>query len=170
MKKIIQKQFHLNHHVKHFKRGFMMVEILIAVSVIVVSVLAFMAVAEKSIIISRQSLHSAQAGFLLEEGAEAVRILRDNGWANISSLTPSTNYYPTFTGGTWTLSLTPNSVGIFTRTVSIASVNRDNSTSDISSVGTDDPQTKLITITTSWSEGSTVVNKTLSFYISDIFS
>ena len=150
-------------------KGFMMVEIMIATSVIVVSILAFMAVAQKSISVSRQSLHSAQAGFSLEEGAEMVRILRDNAWTNISDLTVSTNYYPTFSGGTWTLSLTPNSVGIFTRTVSVASVNRDNSTDDISTVGVDDPQTKLITITTVWTEGSTTVTKSLSFYITDIF-
>ena len=53
-------------------RGFMMVEILIVISIIVVSVLAALAVAQKSIYLSRQSLHQSQAAFLLEEGAEAV--------------------------------------------------------------------------------------------------
>jgi len=150
--------------------GFMLVEILIAVSIIVVSVLAFMAVAQKSIYVARQSFHATQGGFLLEEGAEAVRILRDNDWDNISSLTVATNYYPTFTGGTWTLSLTSNTVGIFTRTVSVADVNRDSVTSDITPSGTNDPDTKLVTVTISWLEGGTTVTKTLSFYIMNIFS
>jgi Tfp pilus assembly protein PilV len=152
------------------QKGFMMVEILIAVSVIAVSVLAVMGVAHNSIRVARQSSHATQAGFLLEEGAESVRILRDNAWTNISALTPSTNYYPTFSGGTWTLSTTPNTVGIFTRTVNISTVKRDNTTNDISSSGTDDPDTMLVVVTVSWLEGGTTVTKTLSFYVMNIFS
>src|SRR3989344_6412219 len=109
-------------------KGFMMVEIIVAISIITVSILAAMAVAQKSAYLSRQALHATEASFILEEGAEAVRIFRDNTWSNISSLTPGTNYYPTFSGGTWILSGTPNTFGIFTRTASITAVNRDNST------------------------------------------
>ena len=148
----------------------MIVEVLVAVSIITVSILAAMMVAQKSIYVSRQAFHTTQAAFLLEEGAEAVRILRDNAWNNISSLNPGTNYYPTFSGDTWILSSTANTVGIFTRTVTIANVNRDNTTKDISSAGTNDPGTKLMTVTVSWLEGGTPVMKTLQFYIMDIFS
>ncbi len=147
-----------------------MVEVVIVASIITVSMLAAMAVAQKSIFVSRQAVHVAEASFLLEEGAEAVRILRDNAWSNISNLTAGSLYYPLFFGGTWTLSSTPNTVGSFTRTVSIANVNRDDSTDDISASGTDDPGTKLVTITVSWNETGTAVSKTLSFYILDIFS
>lgn len=157
-----------NH--SEMKRGFMMVEILVATSIIVVVILSVMAVSQRLIHVSRQSLHTAQAGFLLEEGAEAVRILRDNAWTNVSSLVNGTTYYLDFTGSTWVLSTTPSTVGIFTRTVSLASVNRDDTTNDIDSIGTDDPGTKLFTITVSWSEGGAVVNKTLLFYITDLFS
>ena len=130
-----------------------------------------MTVAQKSIYVSRQAFHTTQAAFLLEEGAEAVRAFRDNAWSNIADLTVGTNYYPTFSGGTWTLSATPNSVGIFTRTVSLANVNRDNTTSDIVSAGgTLDTETKLITITVLWQEGGATVTKNLQFYIMDIFS
>lgn len=148
----------------------MIVEVLVAVSIITVSIITAMAVSQKSIYVSRQALHATQAAFLLEEGAEAVRILRDNAWSNISSLTTSTNYYPIFSSNTWTLSETANTVGTFTRTVSVALVNRDNSTKDIGSAGTDDPGTKLITVTVSWPEGGTTITKTLQFYIMDIFS
>jgi len=149
--------------------GFMMVEVMIAISIIVVSVLAVMSVAQKSIYVSRQALHVSQAAFLLEEGAEVVRIFRDNSWDNISNLVNATDYYPSFSES-WSLSTTPSVVGIFTRKVNISSVNRDVSTGDISSSGVDDAGTKLITVTISWNEGGVVVNKTLSFYITDIFS
>ena len=149
----------------------MMVEILVAASIITVSVLAVMGVAQKSITLSRQSLHASQASFLLEEGAEAIRTLRDDAWSNVSSLSVGTNYYPLFTAATsqWTLSTTLNTVGIFTRTVSVANVKRDNTTSDISSVGTDDPGTKLFTVNVTWQEGGTTITKTLSFYITNLF-
>ena len=146
------------------------IEILVAVSIITVSILAAMVVAQKSIYVSRQAFHATQVAFLLEEGAETVRILRDNAWTNISSLVAGKNYYPTFSGGAWTLSQTANSIGIFTRTVAIVGVNRDDVTKDISATGADDSKTKLATITVSWGEGGVTIIKTLQFYVIDIFS
>jgi len=148
----------------------MTVELLVAVSIITASILAAMAVAQKSVIVARQAFHTEQAAYLLEEGAEAVRVARDNAWTNISGLTSGTTYYPTFAAGTWSLGTTPNSTGIFTRTVTITNVNRDNTTKNIAPAGTDDSQTKLVTVTISWNEGNTTVTKSMQFYILDIFS
>jgi Tfp pilus assembly protein PilV len=155
---------------KKNQKGFLTVELVVATSVIVVATLVALSVAERSIKVSRRAFNSAQAAFLLEEGSEAVRVARDASWSNISGLALNTDYYPTFAGGTWTLSTTPNQVGMFTRTVTVASVNRDNMTRDISSIGTEDPNTKLITVTVSWSDGDSTITKTLQFYIADIFS
>ena len=149
--------------------GFMMVEIVVATSIIIIVLLTTMSTVQKGITISHQSVHSSQAAFLLEEGAEAVRISRDNNWTNISGLTPGTNYYPTFSGGTWTLSLTPNQVGKFIRTVMISNVLRDATTMDISDSGTSDTGTKLITVNVSWDESGNTISKNLKFYISNIF-
>jgi len=147
----------------------MTVEVIVAIAIIVVSVLAAMTVTQKSISVSRQALHTSQASFLLEEGAEATRILRDNAWSNISSLSVGTNYYPTFSNS-WTLSATPSTVGIFTRTITVANVNRNVTTGDIAVSGTNDPGTKLIIVTVSWNESGQAISKTLSFYMMDIFS
>ncbi len=146
-----------------------MVEIMVAASIIAVAILAVMGVAQKSIRLSTQTVHTAQAGFLLEEGAEAVRIIRDNDWANISSLSFNANYYAVFSSGTWNLSTTPNTNGMFTRKINIAQVLRDNTSNDISVTGTADAGTRLVTVTASWLEGATTVTKTLSFYITDLF-
>lgn len=151
-------------------RGFLTIEVLIGIFIITISILASMAVVQKSIYISRQALHFSQANFLLEEGAEVIRINRDDDWSNISSLLLNTDYYPLFSSGSWSLSTTPNTVGIFTRKINIANVNRDDTTDDISSIGTEDSGTKLVTVTVSWVEGGTTISKTLSFYILDIFS
>jgi len=133
-------------------RGFMIVEVLIAASIITVSILAAMSVTQKSVYVSRQAFHITQAGFLLEEGAENTRIARDNSWSNVTALNSS------------------EQIGIFTRTVVASSVSRDNTTKDISSTGVNDLGTKLITVTVSWLEGGTTISKTLQFYIMDIFS
>lgn len=149
----------------------MVVEVLVAMAIITASILSATAVAQKSVYISRQAFHATQAAFLLEEGAEAVRVLRDNAWSNISSLIIGANYYPLFSSGAWTLSTTANTIGIFTRTITLANVNRDNTTQDIvSSGGTLDSGTKLVTVTVSWGEGGATITKTLQFYIIDIFS
>ena len=151
------------------KNGFMMVEIIVAISIIVISILAMMSVTQKTIFVSRQSLHATQASFLLEEGAEVVRILRDNSWDNISGLVSEIDYYPVFSS-TWDLSSVPTTVGIFTRTINIANVNRNITTADISAEGTEDADTKFITVVVSWNEGGQLITKTLSFYIMNIFS
>lgn len=148
----------------------MMVEVLVAISIITVAMLAAMAVSQKAVYIARSTLHAEQATFILEEGAEALRIVRDNGWANISALAAETEYFPVFSGGTWTLSATPSTVDIFTRKVVLSSVKRDAASGDIAAVGADDPGTKLVTVSVSWQEGGTLLTKTLRFYIFDIFS
>lgn len=156
-------------------KGSLMVELLVASAIIVGAFLASSGVAQKSLQVSRQSLHATQASFLLEEGAEAVRIIRDNAWINISGLSTSVTYYAVFSNGSWNLSSAATAapsdgvVGIFTRTINIANVNRD-ANDDISASGTNDSGTKLITVTVTWQEGGTIVTKTLSFYITDFFS
>jgi Tfp pilus assembly protein PilV len=152
------------------QKGGMMVEVLVAVAIITIAVLSATAVAQKSVTVSRQSTHNLQAAFLLEEVAEAVRVARDDNWTNISNLTSGTTYYPTFSGGTWTFSTTPNTVDSFTRTVVLADVNRDSTSGDIvSSGGTLDAGTKLVTVNATWSEGTNNLSKSLSFYITNLF-
>lgn len=149
--------------------GFMMIEVIIVASIIIVSVLAAMSVTEKAIFVSRQSLHILQSSFLLEEGAEVMRLERDNSWNNISSLDVNTTYYPVFNNGSWELATISVPLGIFTRAINIADVERDATTQDITNSGVVDAGTKLVTITVSWPEGGSILSKSLSFYLMDIF-
>jgi type II secretory pathway pseudopilin PulG len=150
--------------------GFMMVEILVATAILVIFVLVATAVAEKSIRVARRALYSTQSSFLLEEGAEAVRILRDNSWdINIATLSSGVDYYPLFSGGTWTLSASPQTVGVFARKVALTDTFRHPTTGVIAESGNPDPGTKLITVSVSWLDGGVTVSKSLPFYIMDIF-
>jgi len=129
-----------------------MVEIIVVTAIVAASILAALAVAQKAIYVARSSLHLSQAAYLLEEGAENTKILRDNDWSNIANF-----------------STTSESIGIFTRSTSLANVYRDVN-EDIALSGTLDPGTKLVTVSVSWPEGGNAVTKTLLFYITDIFS
>lgn len=155
------------------EQGFSLVEILVASSILMVSLLSVIMVAGQALSISHRSVNTYVASTLLEEGAEVVRIRRDAAWTNISGLTAGTTYYPKFNTSTnaWTLTTTSSDgvVGIYTRSVVFTAVTRDGS-SNIASSGTADAGTKLATVSASWKEntGSTIT-KTLQLYISDIF-
>lgn len=155
---------------KQKNSGFMMVELVVIAAVLVMLIISASAVAQKGIEVSRRSLHQIEASFLLEEGAEAVRVLRDDDWANISGVTMGSNYYTALSGGTWVISQTPSTIGIFTRRIAFSDVYRDATTQDIvSSGGVLDPGTKLVSIYIGWFEGTTAIEKNVKFYITDLF-
>ena len=147
----------------------MLLEVVIVISIIVGAMLAALAVTQKSIYLSRQSLNQAQVLYFLEEGVEATRLIRDNGWPNISALTNSTEYYLNFSGGTWNFTTTPESSDIFTRKVVFAPAYRDGN-DNLAESGTLDEQVRLVTVTVSWPEGVETISRSLQFYLADIFS
>jgi len=82
----------------------------------------------------------------LNEGQEAIRVIRANGWSNLSAGT----YYPIVSASTWFLAEGSELIdGNFTRSIVIEDVNRDGN-GNISQNGTPDPSTKFITISVSW--------------------
>ncbi len=153
--------------------GFTIIEILIACAIISASSFAIVSAVHKGIQVSNQALRQVQAGLILEEGAEAVKTIRDNSWATISSLSLNTTYYLSFNTSTnlWSLTTTaPSAIdGIFTRTVVFSEVLRD-SNDDIASSGTTDTRTKKVTVSVSFGLSSGTTTKDIIFYIADIFT
>jgi len=162
-------------------KGFSIVEVIIATAIISVTIFALMSTAQKGIELSNQALRQSQANTLLEEGAEAVKSIRDADWVTIADLTLDTDYYLFFniTTNIWSLnlsSITPSGSipiypidSIFTRTVLVSSVDRD-ANDDIIELGTLDLKTKKINITVSWIASGGLKSKSLSFYLADIFN
>lgn len=157
-------------------KGFSLIEVLIASAIISLCLFALVSAASEGYRLSKNTLRQNQANMLLEEGAEAVKSIRDIAWTNISSLTMGATYYLTFdtNSNTWTLGNSPISPidAIFTRTIVFSNVERSASDDIVSSAGSwDDPGTKKVTITVTWvSYSGRTSSKTLSFYMSDIFS
>lgn len=164
------------------KNGFSLIEVIIACTIITLSVLVVMSVASKGIELSNRSLSQSQANTLLEEGAEAVKSIRDLNWDNISSLSLDTEYYLFFDTITnnWYFSLSSEKPeasipdypidGIFYRTVVFSSVLRDGEDNIVLSSGDLDEGTRKVDINVSWVFGGETLSRSLSFYLMDIFS
>ena len=84
----------------------------------------------------------------LKEAEEAVRIVRDNGWENLTDGT----FHPVISGSTWSLSPGPETINGFTRQIVISDVYRATASGDIiqTTNGILDPSTKEILVSVSW--------------------
>ena len=163
---LVFSMFYKTQNKKSKNTGSLLVEVLLAVFIVTVALVGASVAVSASIETSRLSLRETQATYLLAEGAEAVRMVRDNNWTTFAALTLGTTYYPTYSSG-WALSTTPNTVDGFTRTVVFSAAYRD-SNDDLATSGTLDPRSKKVTVTVSWDGGAS--SKSISFYLMDIFT
>ena len=156
---------------KNQKSGFSILEIVIATAIISISLFSLMAVSRISLEIVQQSANRVKAGFLLEEGVEAIKILRDSGWsANIAPLSAGAVYYLDFNNNTWQATTTNIYIdGILERSFRIEDVYRD-SNDDIASFGFLDSGTKKVSVSVSWKEKTGTTTKSISTYITNLFN
>lgn len=155
---------------KCHSKGFGLIEIVIGSTILTVSLIAISTYFQKSLQLSQDSGKTTQASFLLEEGIEAVKFFRDTSWQNISSLTVGTSYYLQFDGTKWATTSSNVFVdGIFERKLVINNVSRDANDDIVFSGGTDDSDTKKVTVSVSWLGRNGTTTKTISTYITNIF-
>ncbi|MES2059455.1 MAG: hypothetical protein V4438_00305 [Patescibacteria group bacterium] len=114
-----------------------------------------------------------QAAFLLEEGQEAVRVMRDKSWSsNIAPLTAGSTYYLYWNGTLWTSTTTASMIDHkFARTAILQNVYRDAS-QNIAVSGTSDANIKKIVVSVGWKDSPTAATttKSVSTYLTNIFS
>lgn len=151
------------------KKGFGIVEIIIAIAIGLIffsSIYGIIFFSDRAI---HLNLRKTEAIELAKEGIEIVRIIKNNDWTNdIDTLTSGTTYYPVLSGGEWSLTTTPQALvnGIFTMTITVYDVNRD-ANDDIATSGTDDPNTKRVVSTISWTERAKTNTVELQSYITN---
>jgi Tfp pilus assembly protein PilV len=159
-------------NIKKCTTGFTLVEVLIACSIITMTIFALFSAAQKGVSVSNQALRQTQAITLLEEGADAVKSIRDTQWSTIANLTDGATYYLSFDNSTnvWTLTTTPAQPidGIFKRSLVFQTATRD-SNDDLALGGTPDDHTKKVSVTVTFPSSNGVISKTLDLYLSDIF-
>src|SRR3990167_772789 len=153
-------------HIKNLKSGFGMLEIIIGVAIISASLFSLIAVAQISLRFVGESTQNAKSGFLLEEGVEAIKFLRDSGWdVNIVPLVVNVSHYLNFNGTNWESTSVNNYIdGVFERSFVIEDVYRD-SNDDIAASGTLDAGTKKVSVLVSWNTRSGTTTKNISTYI-----
>jgi len=159
--------FHETSMHKKTTNGFFLVEVLVATAVIGTVLVVLIGAVSNSVAISRLALERTQASYLLEEGAEAMKSIRDNAWTSITGLTMGTTYYLSWSGSIWTTTTTASKIGNFTRTVVCQNVSRDSNNDIVTSGGTNDTGTKKCTITVTWPSYNGTITETLAEYITD---
>ncbi|PIR58156.1 MAG: hypothetical protein COU71_00180 [Parcubacteria group bacterium CG10_big_fil_rev_8_21_14_0_10_38_31] len=151
--------------------GFGLVEIVVAVSIISFSIFSLFFIFELSLRAERRTTNNIKASFLLEEGVEVVKIMRDSGWTvSLGSLSSGIDYYLVFDGVSWQVSLIPSLVdNFFERKLIIDDVLRD-ANDDISDSGVVDSDTKEVTLYVSWQEAGVTTTRSISSYVTNIFN
>ena len=92
-------------------KGFGIIEIIIVIAVLAGAMFAFAQMAAISLKALREEKKSLEAVYLAQETIEAVRAVRDAGWADISSLTAGGDYYPQIYGSAGVLNSGVGTVG-----------------------------------------------------------
>jgi Tfp pilus assembly protein PilV len=152
------------------RKGFSLIEVVIGVSIIVITLIGLISTYNLFLEASFKNTKKIQAYYLLEEGVEALRSIRDEGWGtNISGIPTNTSRGLSYNGTKWVVnSSVLMTDGVFFRDFKVFDVYRD-AQNDISSSGTLDSNTKLFTVNVSWWEGAATTTKSVSFYLANIF-
>ncbi len=156
--------------------GFTLIEIVLASGILSTFMVSIALYYKKILDVSEDTTRHIQSGFLLEEGLEAVKLMRDLSWStNIAPLSTTTTYYLYWTGTTWTSTTTSVVIeNVFTRTFTLGDVYRDAFDNIVATqaLGTFGTSSKKIIFNVVWqSKGGRVTKtKTAETYIMNLFS
>lgn len=146
--------------VKHTtsRAGQMLIELLLVIALLMVVLPALLG----GFVASREGRVNDQKRFnatlLLREAKTAMLAVREASWNAVST---NGVYHPTITSGVWGLASGPDTVDGFTRSITIADVQRSSSGNIVVSGGTVDPSTKELTLQISWDGGQHEVSSTM---------
>jgi len=105
-----------------------------------------------------------QAIALLKETEAAVKSFRENDWTAFASITHDTAYHPEISGTEWVLVSGTQTNNDLTQSVVMSDVNRNANGDIVTSGGTNDPSTKRIIITISWTKPQVSNVTSTSYY------
>lgn len=154
---------------KFTQQGIGLVEVVIGLAIVTAAVVALVLAYGIFLRSASSQGKAVKAEFLLEEGAEAVRSIRDSGWSTISNLSTGTAYDISFNGSLWEVATAGSPIdGEYYRTVVFENVYRDAS-DDIAVSGALDPLSRKLTVSVSWPSRSGTTTSSIETYIADIF-
>ena len=166
MKKTIQ-QFNTST----ISAGISLVEVVIGTSLILLALTGLITAYAFYFRAGLRNTPELQATFLLQEGVEAVTLLRDEAWNNLSALQSETPYFLSWNGTKWVVTGAETLIDdAFRRTITLSQVYRRNSDKDIvASTSPDaktiDPDAKQLTIRVT----APGIDRSLSTYLTNLF-
>ncbi len=137
-------QLHINKRfTMSLSNGFSLVELLVSISIFLVFVISMNSAMGNVTTVSRNATNRERAVVLAEEGLEATRNIRD---ANFSNLVDGT-YGLSSSGGQWNFAGTSDITDIFTRQLTISTVNANQ---------------KQVNVAITWADQSSATNSVTS--------
>ena len=154
-----------------FIKGISLIEVIIASSIISLSMIYIANVYGNFLKLSLENTDKVQAVFLLDEGVETIKTMRNYAWSTVASSTAGTSYYLVWQNGRWQSTTTPSVIdNKFIRKFTVADVYRDASTLNIvNSGGVLNTDSKLVSFDVSWNYKGATSSKQTSFYIFNIY-
>jgi hypothetical protein len=154
-------------------KGIGLIEVVIGAAIITGLISAVVTATNIFLVSSSSQVSKVKAAYLAEEGIEAVKSIRDYSWTSrIAPLTVGSSYYlslSTSSPYTWGVTTTPQYIDGMLRTVVLANAYRD-ANSDLVASGTNDTQSRLLTVTIAWPTRTGTTTYSLSTYITNLFS
>lgn len=172
------RKLHQLRNARPTQRGFTLVEAVVATTIFSVGIIGTIQVTSVAKSSSEQGRDTVQASNYLQEGMEAVRSIRDDNFAGVATdgayrLVANPGASPSWnlaSGGTETLSK-------YRRTVQIDAVSREDTDASGSLSSGDkivptggtlpDSDTKKVTVTVSWAQGSRTVSRSVYAYLTN---
>lgn len=154
------------------KAGFGLIEIVIVGALVALIMVPVVQVSIHSLQLRTQTLRNTQAVFLGIEGLEAMRLIRDSGWATTSALALNTDHYLSWDGVAWRIvpGTEPALIdGLFERKIRLLPVHRDANHLIIATGGSPDPDARTVEVSVSWNSRFGVSKKTVSAYLFNLF-
>lgn len=150
--------------------GFTIIEILIVIAVITTALAAILGFFAFESQVAERSRMRLEAISLAEETIEAVRNFRDNTtWATtgVGKFTIDADYHPASSSAGWNIVSGNETINGFTRKIIFSKVYRYTTNDNISDSGTEDSNTRKITVTVSWTDRQGAENESLITYITN---
>jgi len=129
-------------------KSFSLIEIILAIAIFMILAVTGITTILHSFSVNKLGEEQTNADLYAQEGLEAVRSIKNQGWSNISADVQTKGLQSS--NGYWEFNGTGDSKDKYTRTILISSVNRDGSGNIIESGGSVDPDTLKVTSAVSW--------------------
>ncbi|OGD67137.1 hypothetical protein A2442_01940 [Candidatus Campbellbacteria bacterium RIFOXYC2_FULL_35_25] len=151
-------------------KGSGFVELIIGLSIIFVALTSVVSSYNFFFKVAKNNTKVIKAEFLLEEGVEVLKFVRDSDWTNISSLSSGSDYYLSFDGSLWSVSNTNVYIDdTYERKFVISDVYRDVD-DNIAGMGALDIGTKDIEVFVSWLSSGATSTRSINIILTDLFS